>query len=184
MDIRRIIIEDGRYLMPLSIVLLQFFVERSPAPNEENADRCTSLEYLYNIFMMWNIVYIGDEDEYGHYTGWFHPDLDDFEDALRWCFTLYRVPGKICTKENGDKYVQGISGINDSAFMYDMAFESIDHKIWKLENTKYDYDEKTIISKIGYLERIKEKLEHYRNEARNYELTDPDRFHIRRRNTD
>ena len=114
--------------------LLRFFMERGIGP-DVTADYCIDLEYLYNMFMVWNCSLIGGK-AIGYYNGWTYPSFSNFEDALRRCISVYKISAKLLTKKNGDKYVIGIKLKERAHISYEMTETVIDSEINKLKLLK------------------------------------------------
>ena len=160
-------VSDGRNLKHLVDLLLFFFMERSCPPDEENANYGTDLKYLFNMFAVWNYMFFVEKSDA------YYPFLKiyDFESALRWCFRVYHVPGEICTKENGDKYVRGIILTCDVAILYSMVVESsINHRLEQLRENIFISDD--IEEEIDRLEDVKEEVKKLLSQASDLEEYD------------
>gem|GEM_PF-5385849 len=159
------VLSNYRHLNHLSDRLLSFFMARSFAPDKASANCQINMDYLYNMFMIWNYMCAADDPD-THYNCWLTPDLHTFEQALRLFSNAYNFPGEI-TQNSGRKYVQGIALTVDAAMLNQMFLDVFEHKLSLLqEDGNIDED---IIPVIGLIERLKEDVEEYVRQARGYE---------------
>ena len=142
---------DDLGLKRLVDLLLYFIIERCAAPGDEDADYYVSLDYLYNIFVLWNYMVAVDTPD-ASYKGWTNPCLDVFEDALRWCRRVYHVPGKISII-NGEKQVKGVSLGVDTAFFSDCVVGDIDSRLELLRDDYWSL--RIMLGRVGRFSSIK-----------------------------